>query len=573
LPKISSVEKNTKHQLNPRNPDYYVAEDLDDLKSKLSYMAPPKDVFGLAKSFRSNKPLYMPMVVKDGDTYKTISGRTRMGVAFLMDYSVKAIVIDKARLMNLVVLPIQRHKYLNSGSLFIKSHSTKQKILDYIDGIISKKELLEDNELSLLDEDKLKFETDMAKRYSFRPQTKNNPMKKQESKLLASAPDLDNIKKLIAQYWYNKPENIILTPIDESRWSILLIGDMGNREIKTNIVELKKGRYRFLRLLETKSNPRKGPREYGTRGGEKLNLSQALEIRANDYRTKNAQHDYDPESVDQRIYELQNRSASKKQVREMRRFDDYGDFYAQIENLSKKLNFFSVSKGDLLFLHFRPNYQDINSGEDWQHVYDFEDIVVKSLGGAVLAINPDQQSGTIRVEYKPPTKFGDKTPSINKSKTLQGYIMWYSEKEGRGIILDENGRETYFDSSVIKSKLPDDKKKLRVIFEPNLSIKDVRCAKNVRLDPTFNFKIKVKWQVYKSLIGHYVYLELPDFPFYNVKLMEDKKQFIVESGTGRKTDNIKYFSNLPDAIDYAEEEFLKLCSQDENYIVSIASGM
>jgi hypothetical protein len=365
----------------------------------------------------------MPMIVKVGDTYKTISGRTRMGVAFLMNYAVKAIVIDKAKLMNLVILPIQRHKYLNSGSLFVKSPNTKQKILDYVDGIISKKELMEDKELSHLDEDKLKFETDMAKRYSFRPQTKNNPVKKEELKLLASAPSLDEIKKLIAQYCYNKPEKIILTPIDESHWSIFQIGDIdyldkmkrqhenGLIKMDKKFVELKKGRYRFLSIIETKSNPRKGPREYGTRDGGKLNLSQALEIRANDYRTRNAQHDYDPESVDRRIYELQS------------------------------------------------------------------------------------------------------------SQTA------------------------------------------------------MRIAKSHRVARVEHFKIKVKWQLYKSLIGHYVYLELPDFPFYNVKLMEDKKQFIVESGTGTKTQNIKYFSNLPDAIDYAEEEFLKLCSQDENYIVSIASGM
>jgi hypothetical protein len=410
LPKISSVEKITKDQLNPRNPDYYVANGLDVLQEKIGYMRPIKDVFGLANKFEHNKPLYMPMILKDGDTYKTISGRTRMSVAFIMDYPVQAIVIDKNKFKHLVILPIKRDKYLSSNTFFTNSSETRQTLLDYVDGKIRMDELRLDKELRNITNDELKFEIDMAQRHSFKPYTKNNPMKK-EIKLLASAPTLDGIRALIAKYWYNKPEKIILTPIDESHWSIFQIGDMGNREMKDNIVELKKGRYRFLYSPDVKSNPvkvKKGPREYGTRDGGKLNLTQALEIRDNDYRTRDAQHDYDPESVDQRIYYLQNKIGARQ-----------------------------VSK-----------------------------VVSKQKG---------------------PEKV----------------------------------------------------------------------------------KIKILWQTYKSLTKTYVYLELPDTPFYNVKLMVEGDGYLVIVGDGYKVYHEKSFDNIDDAIKYAHSEFLRICADDPEYVVSI----
>lgn len=43
----------------------------------------------------------------------------------------------------------------------------------------------------------------------------------------------------------------------------------------------------------------------GCRSGQKLNLSQAIEIRTNGYRTRDARHDYQAEEVDDRIIFLQ----------------------------------------------------------------------------------------------------------------------------------------------------------------------------------------------------------------------------------------------------------------------------
>jgi hypothetical protein len=49
----------------------------------------------------------------------------------------------------------------------------------------------------------------------------------------------------------------------------------------------------------------------GTIEGHKLNLKQALIIQANGYLSKDGHHDYDVESVDNRIYELQNSTSEK----------------------------------------------------------------------------------------------------------------------------------------------------------------------------------------------------------------------------------------------------------------------
>lgn len=67
---------------------------------------------------------------------------------------------------------------------------------------------------------------------------------------------------------------------------------------------------------------------------------------------------------------------------------------------------------------------------------------------------------------------------------FKGKILWYSERDKNGIIKTEDGKEWYFDISVVKNrrmpKFPDYKQAV-VTFEHNLNIKDCRCAKSVVL--------------------------------------------------------------------------------------------
>lgn len=67
---------------------------------------------------------------------------------------------------------------------------------------------------------------------------------------------------------------------------------------------------------------------------------------------------------------------------------------------------------------------------------------------------------------------------------LTGKILWFSERDKNGVIIDENKNEYYFDISVVENRqLPEhpDYKQTNVTFELNEQIKHCRCAKTVKL--------------------------------------------------------------------------------------------
>ena len=61
---------------------------------------------------------------------------------------------------------------------------------------------------------------------------------------------------------------------------------------------------------------------------------------------------------------------------------------------------------------------------------------------------------------------------------MSGKILWVSKRDGNGIIVTDDRKEWYFDTSVCPNF-----KSLKscdiVTFEHNDKIKDCRCAKNV----------------------------------------------------------------------------------------------
>ncbi len=65
---------------------------------------------------------------------------------------------------------------------------------------------------------------------------------------------------------------------------------------------------------------------------------------------------------------------------------------------------------------------------------------------------------------------------------LIGRVLWWSDKNENGIIIDPTGNEFYFDRSVLKLK-PKQKveRKQVVVFEYNSRIKDCLCACNVQI--------------------------------------------------------------------------------------------
>jgi len=172
LKKVSSVQVITIDMLNPRIPDYYSAESLDKLESQIAYMRPVKDVFGLVQRYDHNLPLFMPILVNEKGILKTISGRTRMSVAFLIGETVKGIVIDKDKLNKYILGPIGRKSFKEHGSLFAKNQESIDGVLDYLDGKVSKKYLQSMEEFDGRDQKEFDYMIDLTKR-----QLKMNPIK------------------------------------------------------------------------------------------------------------------------------------------------------------------------------------------------------------------------------------------------------------------------------------------------------------------------------------------------------------------------------------------------------------
>lgn len=65
---------------------------------------------------------------------------------------------------------------------------------------------------------------------------------------------------------------------------------------------------------------------------------------------------------------------------------------------------------------------------------------------------------------------------------LIGRVLWWSDKDENGIIVDPNGNEFYFDRSVLKLKPSQTiERKSIVTFAINQSVNDCLCACNVQV--------------------------------------------------------------------------------------------
>jgi hypothetical protein len=65
---------------------------------------------------------------------------------------------------------------------------------------------------------------------------------------------------------------------------------------------------------------------------------------------------------------------------------------------------------------------------------------------------------------------------------LTGRVLWWSDRDQNGVIVDPSGNEFYFDCSVLNLKQRQViKDEMIVIFNRNISVKDCPCAHNVRV--------------------------------------------------------------------------------------------
>jgi hypothetical protein len=86
---------------------------------------------------------------------------------------------------------------------------------------------------------------------------------------------------------------------------------------KYNLIEYGANEFSQEQLDAFDEKPTTESRQYGQKGGSKLNLKQALEIRENQYRSRDGQRDYQPEEIDARIWEL----LSNADERAMKKFE------------------------------------------------------------------------------------------------------------------------------------------------------------------------------------------------------------------------------------------------------------
>ncbi|HLD91754.1 MAG TPA: hypothetical protein VI911_12205 [Patescibacteria group bacterium] len=64
----------------------------------------------------------------------------------------------------------------------------------------------------------------------------------------------------------------------------------------------------------------------------------------------------------------------------------------------------------------------------------------------------------------------------------KGKVLWYSQKDKNGIIIDPKGNEYYFDISVVLDRVPFLMSGVQVSFNQNKSITNCLCARNVNVD-------------------------------------------------------------------------------------------
>jgi hypothetical protein len=85
---------------------------------------------------------------------------------------------------------------------------------------------------------------------------------------------------------------------------------------------------------------------------------------------------------------------------------------------------------------------------------------------------------------------------------LIGRVLWWSERDENGIIVDPLGNEFYFDRSVLRfSHRKTISRSTVLYFEYNKSVKDCLCAFNVRLPSAAKQKFLEKLFIEQSRLG------------------------------------------------------------------------
>ncbi len=205
--------------------------------------------------------------------------------------------------------------------------------------------------------------------------------------------------------------------------------------------------------------PKEELSESGSKGGSKLNLKQALEIKENQYRSRDAQRDYQPEEVDERIIEL----LSKKDERDLKLFEqmmdeapeDYFDRYLVASSTITYKDASTLKRGDEDILNDLDSLIEQSYMEMFDQNYEFIAldgrkpigmIACESGGGEIsIVVDPEyHQKGIgktlvnmlVEKAKNKDYEFLLAVPITNISRKLFKDLGW--EPRGGGFILTED---------------------------------------------------------------------------------------------------------------------------------------
>lgn len=149
---------------------------------------------------------------------------------------------------------------------------------------------------------------------------------------------------------------------DRQEWALVSKNDhdkvlewYGPKKPSAERVQKTERRVQYFKHVNASIEPATGRQ----RSGDKLNLKQALEIRDNGYRSRDGQHDYQPEEVDARIFELQARKDERDLEEELKKFEEYD--YQELNMSHAEIDFpeEALSQVEQLFdKHYDPKNED-----------------------------------------------------------------------------------------------------------------------------------------------------------------------------------------------------------------------
>jgi hypothetical protein len=131
LKTLKDVSKVVTFTSLPKGIEFHEARTLEELKDKISHMG--KDIDSLSNAMYSGQPLPYPILIHKSSGLEMIGGRTRFGIANILNLPVQALVIDETRLKEVVGDFIYKKFIFDPESPFLKgiTEQNRKRVLSW----------------------------------------------------------------------------------------------------------------------------------------------------------------------------------------------------------------------------------------------------------------------------------------------------------------------------------------------------------------------------------------------------------------------------------------------------------